>query len=466
MKSIRRHMVMTVGLAGLALLVLGGFLFYFVLRQALLARFDSELATKAQALAKASEIDDGEFEIDLKIAEFAGFGLPTSGDFFEITKPDGTLVERSPSLGSAALVVPAQESPTPGYLDLVLPDGRPGRAYRQIFSPAAEDNPDERSLPMNVEALQAYRDLQMIVASDLTELRQTLGIAAFSILGAGLAISLLAIGTMHFVFGAAFRPLDRIASSVQSIGPQDLHRRISAADLPSELQGVAGKINELLERLQASFARERRFTSDAAHELRSPLAELKTMAELVARWPDDFTPEHASEMVNVVDEMEALLAKLFQLATVESGGRPAIESIDLAATVRECIARLQPPIDSRQLRLDVKVEEGAFSTDPVLWRSIVGNLVANSVTYAPEGSLITVEASPRRFAVTNDAPDLTPQDLPNLFDRFWRKSAARSERRHAGLGLPFVKTAVEFLRGTCRTGLRDGRLSVIVDWKP
>ena len=107
---------------------------------------------------------------------------------------------------------------------------------------------------------------------------------------------------------------------------------------------------------------------------------------------------------------------------------------------------------------------GSITTDPVLWRAIIANLLGNAVTYAPGGSTLRISASPRVFAVENEAPDLDPGDLDRLFERFWRKSSSRTEKGHSGLGLSVVRAAVTFLGGECSASLDGAWLRVEVRW--
>ena len=465
MKSIRRQLTTAIVLATIVSLVAGGFILYFALREALYARFDSELATKAQALAKASELDDLEFEIDLNVREFAGFGAPGLGDFFVIRDKDGAVLERSPSLGFADLpdfaVTTGRAS---GYGGLVLPDGAPGRVFWKTFQPL-EDDPEKRTGQSYREALERYRDLRIVVASDISGLYATLRTAALiiaAVAAAGLTVTLF---LFHRVVGQAFRPFDRVAEEVQQLDVRRLERRLATDDLPVEVQGLAAKLNELLGRLEVSFARERRFTSDAAHELRTPLAELKAMTELGTRWPQEFTAAHGAEMGRVIGELEALLGKLAQLAKADAAVGVQRETVDLAVSVRECLERFEPEMAAKNLHVELEIANGPWQTDPVLWSTIVTNLVGNSTAYAPEGDTVEIHASPERFAVTNRAPDLEPDDLKHLFDRFWRKSSARGEREHSGLGLSVVKSSAELLGGSCGASLEQGKLTISVDWK-
>lgn len=454
MRSLRRQMSLAVaGVAGGAVL-LGGLGTFLTLRIALRNQFDAALRTKAQALVIASDVDleEGEFEIDFDVQAFAGFGSSSPGDYFEVRTPAGEVVESSPSLAGGTLATPESISETAeGFANLLLPERIEGRAYWRTFTPA--DDEEHR-----------FRDLRILVASDLTRLRRTLRVVAVTIAAfgvGGLAATLL---LLRLVVAKGLSPLDRLGSDVQRIDVARLSRRLDLEDFPSELLGVGEKLNELLGRLEASFARERRFSSHAAHELRTPLAELKAMTELGATWPEEFTAEHVAEMLEVVSELEALIEKLALLARAEGGSPGASEAIDLKSALDECVGRRRPEIGSRRLSIDLDVEPDEFRCDPVLFRAVANNLIDNAVAYAPEGSTIEIRATPSSLLVGNEAPELGPDDLEHLFERFWRKETGRTDGRHSGLGLSIVRSSAEFLGGRCRAELADGRLSIEVLW--
>lgn len=453
MRSIRRQMALTVSAVAGVVVIAGGVSLFFALRFALRTQFDDTLRTKADALVIASVVEDGELEIDLDVQAFAGFGESSPGDYFEIHAADGTVLARSPSLGTASL--PAIESPpdqTEGVTNCALPEGVDGRAYWRRFTPA--DDEENR-----------FAGLRIIVASDRGRLKRTLQPIATTIAMVGAGGIVVILSLLGLVVRRGLRPLDRLGADVQRIDVERLSGRLALDDLPVELRGMAGKLNELLERLEATFARERRFTSHAAHELRTPLAELKAMTELGAAWPEEFTAGHVSEMLEVISELEALLEKLSLLARAETGGPGSIERIDLEESIHECLSRQKVEIASRNLDVDCRIEPGEFHSDPVLWRAIVHNLVDNAVAYAPAGSTIGISASPRSLSVSNDAPGLAEDDLGKLFERFWRKDGPRSGGKHSGLGLSIVRSSAEFLGGRCDAVLESGRLSVVVMWR-
>ncbi len=253
------------------------------------------------------------------------------------------------------------------------------------------------------------------------------------------------LSLLGLVVRRGLRPLDRLGADVQRIDVERLSGRLALDDLPVELRGMAGKLNELLERLEATFARERRFTSHAAHELRTPLAELKAMTELGAAWPEEFTAGHVSEMLEVISELEALLEKLSLLARAETGGPGSIERIDLEESIHECLSRQKVEIASAESRgrLPDRARRVPFRSGPVAGDRPQPRRQRRRLR--PAGSTIGISASPRSLSVSNDAPGLAEDDLGKLFERFWRKDGPRSGGKHSGLGLSIVRSSAEFL---------------------
>ena len=297
--------------------------------------------------------------------------------------------------------------------------------------------------------------LEVVVATYSGGLERSLRNIMHILFVLGLTGLVLTVVIVHFCLKSGLRPLDELAERVRGIGVTHLHERLPTGQLPRELHPIAEKLNEMLKRLEEGFAREQRFSSDAAHELRTPLAELKVMTELVTRWPEEFDGEHGQEMLRVIAESEALLDKLSLLSRTETRGASTRRiSMNLNEGVQACIDRVRTGQKKRGLTISTQVEGGTISTDPTLWMAILNNLLGNAVSHAPAGSQILVEASPHHLAVHNQVRDLDPQDVPHLFERFWRKSESRSEKEHSGLGLSIVAACSESLGGTCRATLK------------
>ncbi len=460
MISIRWRLTILLCLAIGALFIATGVGVFVAMKQLLRSQFDETLTAKARALITASEIDGGDFEIDLTVQDFAGFGKEGT-DYFEIRRMNGEIFLRSPSLlddqgetGDFAQIK-KPDSDEAKIKKGKLGDGRLARFYVQRFYP--KDDKKDR-----------FQDLYLIVASPTRSMQLQLALLA-TVLGiAGGAALLLMLPVIRLGLGRGLRPLDKLTDDIGRIRSENLHQRLDTAKLPAELLPVAESLNDWLGRLEASFDRERRFSSHAAHELRTPLAELKSMAELGAMWPEEATTERSAEMVIVANELEALLDKLSLLARADAGRQPVQrETVDLSSTVGAALARLEAKATERQVTFDTRISEGLFVTDPVLWNTIVQNLLGNAVSHAPAGSTVVIEASPQRFAVMNPAPELTAEDLDRLFERFWRKDDSHSGYGHSGLGMSIVKACAVLLGGECEARLSDdGKLKVEVTLQP
>jgi signal transduction histidine kinase len=459
MISIRWRLTILLCLAIGALFIATGLGVFVAMKALLRDQFDETLTAKARALITASEIDSGDFEIDLTVQDFAGFGKD-GNDYFEIRRMNGKLFMSSPSLKADGF-----DSPGIGYLNEPPKDNEPHITNGKLGSGVLARFYAQRFYPKD-DKKKRHRDLYLIVASPTASMHRQLALLA-TVLGiAGAAALLLMVPVIRLGLGRGLKPLNRLAADIGRIHPEKLHERLDVKKLPAELVPVADRLNEWLGRLEASFDRERRFSSHAAHELRTPLAELKSMAELGATWPEEATSERYAEMVTVADELEALLEKLSLLARADAGRQPVQHAaIDLAATIATAISRVESKAAQRKLRLDSRVSAGTFTSDPVVWGTILQNLLGNAVAHAPEGADVLVEASPGRLAVSNPAPGLDEEDLERLFERFWRKDESRSGYGHSGLGLSIVKACVALLGGECRATLSpDRRFRVEVTW--
>jgi two-component system sensor histidine kinase QseC len=359
-------------------------------------------------------------------------------DFFELWQTDTNSAERSPSLGDAHLPRRQDFAMEPVFWNFTLPDGQSGRAIGLKFTPEGADEDDSRK-PAAPNAL-------LVVASVRSDLDRTLAVLRLVLAGGGLlslaATALLVPRVLH----RELLPLQRLADETAGIDAASLSARFLTNGLPGELAPIASRLNELLARLEDSFERERRFSSDVAHEFRTPVAELRSLAELSIKLPDTRTANTDHEVLAIARHLESILTQLLALTRGEKG--PLVvsrERVLLGPLVQQVCDRFREKADARQLILNCHTQpDAAADTDPALFRSIVTNLLENAVEYAPAGDTVDVGLSVAngclQLQVSNAAPDLSECDLPRLFDRFWRKDAARAAGTHTGLGLPLAQT--------------------------
>ncbi len=477
MRSIRRRLVVPI-LAGSCLLILGaGLLLNGLISRRLRQELDDALLAKARALVTLTGQEDGEVEIDFADEVMPEFSAPTGPEYFQLWLADGTVLERSRSLGDADLPRSPRLSREPLFRDLRLPDGRPGRLVEIAFVPEpAEDGPWGETLLDPTVPLPGggLRAAVLVTARSRRELDALMWFFhAVAVAVAALLASALGL-LVHVSIRRGLAPLDEIGRQVEALDAGRLDLRIGTRIPTLELAPVVDRLNALLARLQVSFERERRFSSDIAHELRTPIAELRSLAEVGACWPED--REQVRSFFQDVDgiglQMERIVANLLSLARCDSG----LESFEraevhLGALIEELWSRCAPEAEKKGLIWTFSPRPPlTLVSDPGKLILILSNLLSNAVTYSPAGSTVSCSATVTRgtleVTVANPAPLLGPEDLPFLFERFWRKDPARTGSLHAGLGLPLAKAFAELLGLSLTAELDPGKRLVLRLWGP
>jgi two-component system sensor histidine kinase QseC len=245
--------------------------------------------------------------------------------------------------------------------------------------------------------------------------------------------------------------LQQLADQTAKINVNTLNLRIAADNLPGELLPIAKRLNESLARLEQSFEHERRFSSYVAHELRTPIAELRAIAELIIQYPDTRTTETDQDILNIALHLESIVQKLLTLSRAERAELQInTEKINLLQFVTNICQTYDKKINERNLSIHLIIPPDlTLVTDKTLFKSIITNLIENAVDYAPEKDEITIEIkdenSASTFKISNTAQDLTQEDIAHLFDRFWRKDTVRSPSSHIGLGLSLTRSMAKVL---------------------
>jgi len=450
MNSIRRQL--TTGLlAGFGLLLAGGgTALYGFVRAALLRELDGALHLKAAALLSATKQHQGKNygRIDLEFRERAtpGFTVLEPDTVFQCWRADGTELDRSESLGPAGLARPGPLGERPVFWDTPLPGGRPGRAAGLRFTPRAVGKapPGEA---------QPQQQVELIVVVDAGEVARALGTLRLGLLLAGGGVLLGTVLLVNATLRRGLRPLDDMAAQAARIEVSTLDRPFAVAQLPAELRPIGARLNESLARLAEAFEHERRFSADVAHELRTPLAELRSLAEVALRWPEGEAARPAAwqDVRDAACQMEAIVNSLLAIARCESGRQPVRrEPVRLRGLVEERWMPLAAKARARALALDCAVPDAAMvETDRALLGVVLANLLANAVDYAPERGVIRVTADTPggrlHLRVQNAVTGLTAADVEKFFRRFWRKDAARTDGAHSGLGLSLARAAARTL---------------------
>jgi signal transduction histidine kinase len=240
----------------------------------------------------------------------------------------------------------------------------------------------------------------------------------------------------------------------------DLAARIPVDRVETELGQMARALNDAFDRLQASIDRQRRFTADASHELRTPLATLST--ELQWAQAHERSPEEYRETLEVCarasGRMLSIVERLLALVRAEAGVVDRAVPVLLDALVEQVAGDLEPLASSRRVTLSTETAPVATTGDPDRLRDAVTNVVANAIRYNVDGGRVAVALRPVEdeveLTVTDTGVGIGPDDLPRIFDPFFRADPARSrDAGGAGLGLAVSRAIVERHGGriSCRS---------------
>jgi heavy metal sensor kinase len=254
------------------------------------------------------------------------------------------------------------------------------------------------------------------------------------------------------VAGAALRPVDRMRREADAISGSEAGRRLEVPTTNDELSQLGDSLNRMLDRLEATVARERRFVDDASHELRTPLANLRTELELAlrrSREPDELLAAVRSA-ADESERLSALAEDLLVLARLHDGRLPVRpEPTQVGALMAQVADSFAGRAAAQAVALDTNVDgEGTALVDPTRIRQALGNLVDNALRHTPTGGWVRMQLrrSPGSLslAVVDSGEGFPEALLADAFDPFRRGDPARS-RDHggAGLGLAIVRAVAE-----------------------
>lgn len=261
----------------------------------------------------------------------------------------------------------------------------------------------------------------------------------------------------------------KVTGPVEELSRATQEGRCRADGPVRELNALAQAFNAAQDQLEGQLQRERSFTRGAAHELKTPLAVLRTHAEALR---EDIDPQKREQYLDIIleesDRMAQLVGSLLELSRLEAGAELRREPINLAALVREVWSHLSLSLEQKHLTLSLELEDYMVEGDRERLRELAVNLASNALRHCTPGGRICVtlkaEEPGMRLTVQNDGPPISPEDLPHLFEPFYRGDRSRSrESGGTGLGLAIVRAAAQAHGGSCGVENRsDGPLFWVV----
>lgn len=350
-------------------------------------------------------------------------------------------------------------------VDFTFTDGRPARAV--VSKRRIPPLPDGAMIP----GLPSPPGTLIVCLADHTlNLHAALRTRALTIGLTGFIAMVCITATVVWVVHRALRPLQPLGQQIASLQIDELDNPIRIPGLPGEIVPVVDRLNELLRRLHESFHREKSFTTNAAHELLTPVAGIRSTLEVTLSRERTSTQyvQALETCLDVVTGLERLVDNLLELSRLDSGQfTPSLSTVELWCVAERQWNAVCEQAQERHLTLINRLPEDLrCQADATLMDRIMANLLGNASQYADRNGRIEVrgETSDGRvyIAVENPTSDLTPEDVTHLFECFWEKDSARSQTGlHLGLGLSLVQRYIEAMEGSIKAELdKNHRLTI------
>jgi heavy metal sensor kinase len=431
--SLRGRLTLAYAVALVASLALFATVAVAVVDAAQRRALDTQLATIGNALRLVGDTRDNRLTVDA--SDRAQFNLITSA------KADAAIVD------AGGRVAVTSDSADAAGLGALAAAGRNGS-----LSDAAAKSGNVRLLvepiffPNNTLAghILVWRDRDAIAALD-----RSIALAFALLIPLLAGVAMLAGGA---IARRGLEPVGEISRVASEIEAHDLARRIELPQRDDELGRLMRTFNRMLDRLQRAFERERRFTSDASHELRAPLSVIWAEADLALR--KERSPEEYRRALEAIaaeaQALEQLTRDLLAAARSDERNEPC-EAVAIGEVATAVRGRMEVLAATRGLRLEQRGDGGDVLVNRAMLERALLGVVHNAMKFTPEGGAIALEIAHENglatLTVTDQGPGFSAEALSHGFDRFWRDDESRSSEGN-GLGLTLVKTIIERYGGT------------------
>lgn len=302
--------------------------------------------------------------------------------------------------------------------------------------------------------VQAY-SAKVLFDARLLRLGKTLALTALILLPLSLLVS-------RWLAGLVLRPVEKLMSSIAAMAPDDLSQRLEIDGRVREIEDLAREFNQLLARVESTLQRMRRFTANASHELRTPIASLRTGIEVCLRRSrtEDEYRQVLEESLQEIRRMHRSVETLLALAREQEESRaPRLGEVDLAEVVATAVIAVRPLLDEKELRLDLDLHPSRLLGDAGMLELMVVNLLDNAVRFSPGGGQVAVACRGDEAActlrVSDQGPGVAPADGERIFSRHYqggRGDDLPASARVGGIGLDLVRWVVE---------AHDGRVCLV-----
>ncbi|MFQ5428224.1 MAG: sensor histidine kinase [Thermodesulfobacteriota bacterium] len=424
-----------------------GAIFSYSLYSIFITRIDAQITSVADMLPHTVINPRGKLFVpgDFAIMLERFFGIKTSGNHIQVLEPHGKVVAVSSGLGK--LTLPLEKE---SYANALK-----GISTFQTVTKRGQFPVRMISRPVIFKGRGLVAIVQ--VGSSL-ELMEEVFRSLFYIFIFGAAASLVIAGAIGWYLARkALAPVTAITATARRIGAENLNERIEVENRGDEIGKLASTVNEMIERLEDSFSQIKQFSADASHELKTPLTILKGEMEIALRSTGEpqLMRDVITSSLEEVDRMSNIVKNLLDLTKIGvEKGAAALEGVHLETVLMERFEHFKRFALDRGVTLRVvKNEPAVVEADPLRIGQLFYNLIDNAIKYTGRGGDVSLSVSREGdeavFKVRDTGVGIMSEDLPHVFDRFYRVDKARTrEAGGAGLGLSICKEIVETYGGT------------------
>lgn len=284
---------------------------------------------------------------------------------------------------------------------------------------------------------------------------------AWIFFGVGIVILIFGLTIGGWFVSRAIRPINSISDAAAKISAGDLSQRINVADTEGELGKLAAVLNSTFARLEAAFAQQKQFASDAAHELRTPVSVILTQTQTTLnreREAKDYK-ETVEACQRAAQRMKKLISALLELARLDAGQEQLKRlSFDFSRTIGDCVELIRPLANQRNVKIISELQPLQITGDAERLGQVIVNLLTNAIQYNCDGGEVRVNLKPENgmavLTVSDTGYGIPPEDLPRVFDRFHRADKSRTGA-NAGLGLAICEAIVAAHSGTIEVASQE-----------
>ncbi|MBS6174841.1 MAG: HAMP domain-containing histidine kinase [Clostridiales bacterium] len=282
------------------------------------------------------------------------------------------------------------------------------------------------------------------------------------ILLAFLFVDVVGILLTYFVAGRALRPLTKLSAKMAQMDENNWNCAMTEPDTHDEIGQVSESFRHLMERLQDSFQAQKHFAANAAHELKTPLAVMKSAIQVLHLEEKPSAEEYEETLELCLETTEQLSQMVEELLVISNPKEEAKEEISLKKMIEEIFQKYAGQIQEKDLVVWQQMQQDTWYIHPVLMRFLLENLLSNAVKYNRQGGSIRLTAEIKENQLHLEVADtgigISPEHLPHIFTCFYRADPSRNkEIAGNGLGLSIVKTAVEKMQGEIIVESEEGQ---------